>query len=77
MLFQVRAWRSWTSAWVRVIALHDIYLILNDWVVLGYLIYLFCTLSNYLPIAWATLLTWAIQMLVRSLALRAPVHPSP
>ena len=65
MLFQVKAWGTWTSFWVRLIALHDIYLILNDWIILGYTIYLLCTLHNLLPIVWALILTFAFQLLVR------------
>ena len=64
-LFQFRAWRTWRSLWVRIIVLHDVYLILNDWVGLGYLIFLLCTLINFLPLVHAVLVIWAFQLLVR------------
>jgi hypothetical protein len=69
MILQVRAWGGWRSFWVRLIALMDVYLILNDWISLGYLIYLLFTLRNFLPLLQAIIVIWAFQLLVRP---RAP-----
>jgi len=64
MLFQVKSWRSWRSLWVRILALHDIYLIINDWVGLGYLIFVLITLDNYISLLHAMIIIWAFQLLV-------------
>ena len=49
---------------MRILAMHDVYLILNDWIGLGYLIYLLCTISNFLPLVHSIILIWAFQLLV-------------
>jgi len=64
MLFQVKSWRSLRSLWVRILALHDIYLIINDWVGLGYLIFVLITVDNYISLLHAMIIIWAFQLLV-------------
>ena len=65
MIGQYKAWGTWRSLWVRLVALMDVYLILNDWISLAYLIFLFCTLQNFLPLIQAIMVIWAFQLLVR------------
>ena len=65
MIGQYRAWSSWKGVWVRLLALMDVYLILNDWIGFGYLLYLVCTIQNFLPIVHSVFVIWAFQLLVR------------
>ncbi|KJE94711.1 hypothetical protein CAOG_05310 [Capsaspora owczarzaki ATCC 30864] len=64
MIFTLRAITCWTGFWARVVALYDVALILNDWILFLYGIVILVMSANPLFLVKAMIVAWAVQTFV-------------
>ena len=61
-LFYCHNW-TWRGCWIKLITSYDAILIINDWVSLGYMIYLAFIVQNWILIIHGVILAWGLSLI--------------